>query len=108
MNGAEMVVSAELSIGYVPSTGELFRLDAHGQVKWQLKTWRTKKAEGRIAVMPVYTETFGYMPATHVIWRVVTGDWPQNNTVIDHVNRRVNDTRWRNLRVCPETSHWVA
>jgi hypothetical protein len=99
MNGAEMIVCLELSIGYVPSTGELWRLDAHGQVKRQLKTWRTKKAEGRIAVMPVYTETFGYMPSTHVIWRVMTGNWPQVDMVIEHVNRKVSDTRWHNLRL---------
>jgi hypothetical protein len=99
MNGAEMVVCPELSLGYVPATGELFRLDAHGQVKRQLKTWREKKAEGRLAVMPVYTDELGYMPATHVIWRIMTGNWPGRDMVIDHRNRRVNDTRWHNLRL---------
>lgn len=32
-------------------------------------------------------------------WLWMTGDWPQQNKVIDHINRDPSDNRWSNLRL---------
>lgn len=37
--------------------------------------------------------------AHHIIWLLMTGEWPQRSHDIDHINRNRADNRWSNLRL---------
>jgi len=54
--------------------------------------WVSEKGYRRVSIMGK-----SFM-ATHIIWCMMTGSYPDEDMVIDHINRDRLDNRWDNLR----------
>ncbi|MDE2106761.1 MAG: HNH endonuclease [Patescibacteria group bacterium] len=76
----------ESNLRYDPESGELLRV---------------RKLTARGAVW------FGdkQYPATHIIWYLVTGEWPAPGEVIDHIDGNPQNNKWSNLRKCSHTEN---
>lgn len=88
---------------YDAKTGDLFwkkRGSETFKSERSMRIWNTRYAGKKTA----HVNAHGYVTvclhnvhflAHRIIWRMVTGDWPEQ---IDHINGNRSDNRWANLR----------
>ncbi len=77
---------------YNPDTGEVLRVcgyvNKQGYRRLELSLG---SGEDRVSTS---------MPAHRVAWFLMTGEWPDSELQVDHINRDRADNRWDNLRLC--------
>lgn len=92
---------------YRPSTGELIwrvRRNSHGgKVRPGVRAGCLGDYPGGPRrVIRIDGELY---PEARIIWRIVTGDDPPLDMVVDHVNNDATDNKWPNLRVTTATQN---
>lgn len=83
-----LVEDEETGFAYNPETGRLYKCLSVTNYA------RTIDKEN----MACYAVEGIRKPATHIIFKIMTGRWPKAGLVIDHRNRNRRDNRWVNLR----------
>lgn len=77
-----------------------------GELSWKATPWVPSH---RVGAFPTVTTACGYLtvkiagktlPAHRVAYVLMTGGFPPNGQVIDHINGNKTDNRWCNLRAC--------
>ena len=87
------ISSPDCLFRYEPETGRVLHRISHGRSKKDTVAG-TKRPDG---YMVIWFD--GKLHLMHrMIWRLVTGEWPNKKLVIDHINRDCTDNRWCNLR----------
>lgn len=65
-------------------------------------TWRIKLKRNEVGAVLNHKNVrlYGqYYRKTHIIWCMMTGEWPPANLVVDHKNGDDTDNSWANLRL---------
>lgn len=77
---------------YDPSTGKLFRIKELAAVQDSGKANRIWFGEKQ-------------RQATHIIWYLMTGNWPPQGMVVDHIDGDPTNNCWENLRLATHTEN---
>jgi hypothetical protein len=73
---------------YEPSTGRMFK---------EYKTYSETRRDDRVTSNRFRYPHCGQKSTTHIIWKIMTGNWPTTN-LIDHKDGNGYNTKWSNLR----------
>lgn len=99
MTNRPHIAQLRSTILYEPETGEFFwypRANTRWNGRWAGKPAGSVNGKGYrvLSVAP-----YGPVTAHRIAWALMTGDWPPDGTLIDHVNGDNGDNRWENLRL---------
>lgn len=78
---------------YEPETGKIFRKDRRNKIE---RLHNKLNSRGYVANISIKNKI---IPSHHVIWFLMTGEFPPRGMQIDHINRIRGDNRWENLRL---------
>jgi hypothetical protein len=81
----------ELGFAYDPNTGKLWRVQ-------EIETTKERAYDDRLVSAKVNTPGNIGKVVTHVMWKIMTGEWPTIGLVIDHKDGKVANMEWDNLR----------
>jgi len=87
------ITDLQAAFRYEPDTGRLISRRNGREItgpnrRTDLKApYATAKFKGKLLV------------ATHIIWALTHGEWPGNESVVDHINGDTHDNRLINLRL---------
>ncbi len=82
-----------MSIDDLPNYKGYFYDPISGRMFKEIPTFRYDSAAGRS--VPTRPER---KQSTHLIFRIMTGRWPNTGMQIDHKNGKTENTQWNNLR----------
>lgn len=81
----------KIGFAYIPETGQVFRIK-------EVATTVLRKSDDRLVATKLNCNGNIAKVVSHIIWKIMTGNWPTVGMLMDHKDGNVENNVWGNLR----------